>query len=158
MAPRFLPDYSFSMRRAAPVTLLALLACSGEPPTTRGVVDGRFTPCPDSPNCVSSDDSTRHAIPPLRLAESPSVVWPRVVAAIERMPRTTIVTHDSTYLHAEVRSRVFRFGDDMELHLRSADRLIAIRSAARLGRWDLGVNRRRVERLRRTLQADGVLR
>jgi uncharacterized protein (DUF1499 family) len=133
------------------------MACSGQPPATRGIVEGRLRPCPDSPNCVSSDDSTRHAVPPFRFTNSPSIVWPRVVAAIERMPRTTIVTQDSTYLIAEVRSRVFRFVDDMEFHLRSEERLIATRSAARLGRWDLGVNRRRVERLRRTLQAEGII-
>jgi len=45
--------------------------------------------------------------------------------------------------------------DDLELLLDPATMAIAIRSAARLGKSDLGVNRRRVEALRKKLQEDG---
>jgi hypothetical protein len=38
-------------------------------------------------------------------------------------------------------SAVFGFVDDLELHLRPEQNLIAVRSAGRLGRSDLGVNR-----------------
>lgn len=55
------------------------------------------------------------------------------------------------YLHAEARTRLLRFVDDVEFHLRPADGEIAMRSASRLGYSDLGANRRRLERLRAAL-------
>ena len=74
------------------------------------------------------------------------------------LPRTTIVTESADYLHAECASAFFGFVDDLELHLRPAQNAIAVRSAARLGRSDFGVNRKRVERLRAQLKAQGVAR
>jgi uncharacterized protein (DUF1499 family) len=52
---------------------------------------------------------------------------------------------------------VFGFIDDLELHLRSAEGLIAVRSASRLGYSDLGVNRRRIEDLRALLIKRGIV-
>jgi uncharacterized protein (DUF1499 family) len=62
------------------------------------------------------------------------------------------VESEERYLHAEVRSLVFRFVDDLEFLLQP-DGLIQVRSAARSGYSDLGVNRRRVERIRQRFQA-----
>jgi len=53
---------------------------------------------------------------------------------------------------------LFRFVDDLELELRVEGRQIAVRSASRTGSWDLGVNRRRVERLRATLRDQRLIR
>jgi uncharacterized protein (DUF1499 family) len=64
----------------------------------------------------------------------------------------------SDYLHAECASAVFGFVDDLELQLRASEGRIAVRSASRLGRSDLGVNRRRVEALRSELARQGVVR
>jgi uncharacterized protein (DUF1499 family) len=76
---------------------------------------------------------------------------------VAALPRTKIVTATDDYLHAECRSAVFGFVDDLELHLRPAQSSVAVRSAARLGRSDFGVNRRRVENLRSILQRQGVV-
>jgi uncharacterized protein (DUF1499 family) len=62
------------------------------------------------------------------------------------------------YLHAECRSALFGFVDDLELHLRVSEGVIAVRSASRLGYSDLGVNRRRVEILRTSLINRGMVR
>jgi uncharacterized protein (DUF1499 family) len=48
-------------------------------------------------------------------------------------PRTRIVDRRDFYLHAEARSRIFRFVDDLELLLDAAAGTLAARSAARLG-------------------------
>jgi uncharacterized protein (DUF1499 family) len=66
------------------------------------------------------------------------------------------VFESDDYLHAECRSAVFGFVDDLELHLRRQSNSIAVRSASRLGYRDFGVNRKRVERLRAVLAAQGV--
>jgi uncharacterized protein (DUF1499 family) len=54
------------------------------------------------------------------------------------------------------RSRLFRFIDDLELLL-AEDRELVVRSASRLGSGDLGVNARRLERLRAALGEAGLL-
>ena len=74
------------------------------------------------------------------------------------MPRVRIVTLTDNHLHAECRSALFRFVDDLELELRAESRQIAVRSASRNGSWDVGVNRRRVERLRATLRNQRLIR
>ena len=43
---------------------------------------------------------------------------------------------------------MFRFVDDLECRLDAENRVIHVRSASRVGYSDLGVNRKRVERLR----------
>ncbi len=73
------------------------------------------------------------------------------------LPRVRIVEQTPRYLHAEARSRVFGFVDDLEFELHPDARRIGVRSAARAGYWDFGVNRRRVERLRRRLARAGMV-
>ena len=147
---------------AALVGAALLTACGGAVPSNLGVnveAGGRLAPCPSSDNCVSSDATTEmHRVEPFRLNGSPQEIWPQVRAVVEAMSRTKIVTSDDAYLHAECTSRVFRFVDDLELHLRPDDGIIAVRSASRIGRGDLGVNRKRVEALRQRLAASGLLR
>jgi uncharacterized protein (DUF1499 family) len=87
------------------------------------------------------------------LRAAPREVWQAVRALIADMPRTRIVGESEWWLHAEVRSRLFGFVDDLELALDPEQCFLGARSAARLGVSDRGVNRRRVERLRYALAA-----
>ena len=68
------------------------------------------------------------------------------------MPRARVVSTEEHYLHAEFRSLLFRFVDDLEMLWRAEDGVFDVRSASRVGTSDLGVNRRRVETLRRLLE------
>jgi uncharacterized protein (DUF1499 family) len=124
-----------------------------------GIVGGRLADCPDSPNCVCSDaaDPSRR-IGPFALAIEPGEAWNEVRAAVAALPRTRIVKRTSDYLHAECSSALFGFVDDLELYLRTTHGGgIAVRSAARIGYWDFGVNRARVEQLRSDLVKRGVI-
>jgi uncharacterized protein (DUF1499 family) len=139
--------------------VMPIFSCTGTRPTNLGVHDARLAPCPSSPNCVSSDDSDpTHRIPPFRLAVPVAEGWRAARAAVLGLPRAKVITETDNYLHAECSSAFFGFVDDLELHLRSSQGLIAIRSAARLGYSDLGVNRKRVEQLRALLRKQNVLR
>jgi uncharacterized protein (DUF1499 family) len=138
---------------------MPLFSCAGTRPSNLGVKDSRLAPCPSSPNCVSSDDADpAHSIASFQLAAPPAEAWRAVHSVVAGLPRTKIITGTDDYLHAECSSAVFGFVDDLELHLRPAQNLIALRSAARLGRSDLGVNRKRVENLRALLGRQGVIR
>ncbi|MGH7797529.1 MAG: DUF1499 domain-containing protein [Candidatus Binatia bacterium] len=138
---------------------MPLFSCPGTRPSHLGVKDSRLTPCPSSPNCVSSDDpDAAHSIAPFQLIQPAEDAWRAVHSTVAGLPRAKIITATADYLHAESSSAVFGFVDDVELHLRPAQNIIAVRSAARLGRSDLGVNRKRVENLRSLLRRQGVVR
>jgi uncharacterized protein (DUF1499 family) len=144
---------------AAIVIVMPLFSCAGTRPTTLGVKDSRLASCPSSPNCVSSDDAdASHRIPAFQLAEPAADAWRTVRSTIANQPRTKIIAETDDYLHAECSSASFGFVDDLELHLRPSQNLIAVRSAARLGHGDFGVNRRRVENLRSLLINQGMVR
>ena len=119
---------------------------------------GHLAPCPDTPNCVSSDaQDTRHAVAPLHLVVDPATGWTAIQEIINRMPRTTIVEATDQYLHVTFKSGLWGFIDDLELKLDLQTQIIAIRSASRTGSYDLGVNRRRVEDLRKKLKARALI-
>ena len=87
----------------------------------------------------------------------PTDGWSQLTDTVSALPRTTIVSESEDYLHAECKSLIFRFVDDLEFHLRPDEQLIAVRSASRLGYSDLGANRRRVEQIRNALREQGVI-
>jgi uncharacterized protein (DUF1499 family) len=122
-------------------------------PANLGVIQGKFSPCRRTPNCVSSqaDPSDKeHYIAPIAFKGSPAQAMAAVRRAVESMPRTRIISADSHYLYAEFRSRLLRYVDDVEFHFDGKN--IHVRSASRLGRRDFGVNRERVEQLRRLIK------
>jgi uncharacterized protein (DUF1499 family) len=126
------------------------------PPARLGVVDGRLHDCPNSPNCVSSQASSpSHQIEPLRWSaeESAEAAWSRLNTLIGQQPRARVVTATDGYLHATFTSLMLRFVDDLECLLDRDAKLIHIRSASRVGYSDLGVNRKRVERLRKQFES-----
>lgn len=108
-----------------------------------------LAPCPNSPNCVSSlaQDAT-HRVEPLPLDGSPEEALARLREIIEAMPRATVDEVGQTHLKARFRSRLFRFVDDLDLVVDAQAGRIHIRSASRVGKSDLGVNRSRVEAIR----------
>ncbi|MDP2169069.1 MAG: DUF1499 domain-containing protein, partial [Rhodocyclaceae bacterium] len=99
------------------IATMPLISCAGKRPTDLGVAAGTFAACPSSPNCVSSDASDgAHQVAPLQLAVAPATAWPAIREFVATgMPRTAIVTEQEDYLHAECRSAVLGFVDDLEL-------------------------------------------
>jgi uncharacterized protein (DUF1499 family) len=137
------------------VLVLANMAVQGwlsHRPVPVGLVDGRLRDCPASPNCVSSDAPPgSHFVAPLTQHAGNASPFAGVQAALDAMPRARVITKTENYLHAEFESLLFRFVDDVEFHHRPANGTIAVRSASRMGYWDLGTNRRRIEHLRARL-------
>lgn len=127
-------------------------ATSGTTPTRAGGggAGGPLAPCPPTPNCVSSlpGESPARRVAPIRYALPLDEAVAAVRRVLARLPRTRIVRVRHDYLHAEFTSRVFRFVDDVEFYFDEAHKCLHVRSASRVGYWDFGVNRRRVEALR----------
>ena len=117
-----------------------------------GLQNGRLRKCPDSPNCVcSQDEDAAHCIEPLRFTDEPTVAWNRLIELVRRQSRVRIVECNEGYLHAEFTTKWFRFVDDVEFLLDASGSLIHVRSASRIGYSDLGLNRRRIEAIRAQL-------
>jgi uncharacterized protein (DUF1499 family) len=149
---------------AASLGLIIVLSVMSQfPPGNLGVDNGKLKPCPDSPNCVSSQATDEeHKAEPLRFRDhgplpagepalpqySSDEAWARLVVVVAGMPRTDVVAADEAYMHVEFRSAVFRFVDDVEFVLDADNKVIHFRSASRVGRSDLGANRKRMEAIR----------
>ena len=121
-----------------------------------GVQNGQLAPCPDSPNCVSTQappDDGQHYAPPIPFTGDAKKAMRAISEAVEATPRSKVVTKDKRYLHAEVRSLVFRFTDDVEFYVDNTAKVIHFRSASRVGRGDMGVNRKRMDKLRGEIEA-----
>lgn len=133
----------------APLALAAGACAASRMDVASGTVDGHLRPCPAKPNCVCSEDPREAArAAPLAFEGDPAEALRSLVALLREEPRVELVSVGDDYVHAIFRSRLFRFPDDVELRLDPAARVIHVRSAARLGYSDFGVNRRRVESLR----------
>ena len=129
----------------------------GVRPGNLGAKDGKLRPAPRTPNGVASqtDPATdaAHFIAPLACNNDPSGTWTRLTQAVRALPGTEIVTQTDGYLHAECSSKLLGFVDDLECLLDRGADVIHVRSAARLGIRDFGVNRARIEALRIQLGA-----
>ncbi len=133
-----------------PILSLALLSMTGRRPSNLGVRDGKLAPCPTSPNCVSTQaDDDQHRIEPITSSLPAEESLRRLKQILAAMPRVTVITERPDYLHAEFRSALFRFVDDVEFFIVPDEQQIHFRSASRVGHGDLGVNRSRMELIRK---------
>ena len=121
-----------------------------------GKMTVRMDECPDSPNCVSSmSKKESHYIGPLKFTGDPQMAMEKLERVILSNPRAKIEIKEPGYIKAVFTSAVFRFKDDLECLLDKDKGIINIRSASRLGYSDFGVNRARVEEIRKLFDQQG---
>ena len=153
---------AFSLLIAAAIAGLALHVAmatgdtvfSWKRPDNLGVKDGRLAPPKRTPNCVSSQADpadAEHYIAPIAFKGDARAAMDAARKAVETMTDSTIIRQDGNYLYAEYRTKLMRFVDDVELFYDVKAGLFHVRSASRLGRREFGVNRARVESLRKRI-------
>ena len=117
-----------------------------------GIVDGKFYPCPNTPNCVSTQATdAKHKISPISYSGAMSEVKEKIIKIVNSLKRTKIITNTENYIHAEVRTATFKFVDDVEFFFDDSEKIVQFRSRARSGHSDMGVNRKRMEKIREML-------
>ena len=116
----------------------------------------QFLDCPDSPNCVSSledPQDQQHYILPYKLGMSDDKAFTKIIEYLESHKNVKIInTENGIYIHAVFTSKLMRFKDDVEFRIHkdgNNSSIVDIRSASRVGYSDLGVNRKRMEELRK---------
>jgi len=113
-----------------------------------GIVDGKFYPCPNSPNCVSTQATNeKHKIDPINYSGSLNEAKENITKIINSLKRSKIITDKENYIHVEFRTATFKFVDDVEFLFDDSEKKIHFRSRARLGYSDMGVNRKRMEKI-----------
>ncbi|BAY18251.1 hypothetical protein NIES21_40950 [Anabaenopsis circularis NIES-21] len=118
-----------------------------------GVDHGHLTSCPNSPNCVVSQDAdAEHSIDAIAYHVDRETARATLLKVLTVVPRTEVIEQTDNYIHALSKSRIFKFIDDVEFYFPTDESVIHIRSASRVGQSDLGVNRRRLEQIRLALR------
>lgn len=135
---------------------------SGRSPSDLGVKQGRLKALSNTPNSVSSQadlypdhpqraDALIEALP-LKNGDASASVQ-ALVAALLSFPGVTVVEQQHDYVRAQAQTPWLKFVDDMEFWVNPQRQVIDLRSASRMGRKDFGVNRQRIEALRKAYLA-----
>jgi uncharacterized protein (DUF1499 family) len=120
----------------------------GKKPSNLGVKDGKLAACPGTPNCVNSQSDDAQA----KIEALPATSIAEIKKVVDGMEGSTIIEENENYLYAEFKSKLMGYVDDVEFYLDSNANCVQVRSASRLGKSDLGVNRKRVEEIRSKLK------
>ena len=138
-----------------------LTACTGTRPADIGINNDQLTPCPESPNCVSSFEDKKdeaHYIKAYSISEvNQEAAWTSLQTIIEQNGSAEIISANDSYIYAEFTSGIMKFVDDTEFMLDTDNKLIHLRSASRLGYRDFDVNRDRLEVIRVELEKKSVI-
>jgi uncharacterized protein (DUF1499 family) len=128
----------------------------GNAPTDLGVHQGRLKGLSATDNSVSSqadlypDHPNRKyaSIAPLAVRGDGPATIARLISIVQSAPGAKLVTSAPDYLYAQYTTPLMKYVDDVEFWFDATTNVIEVRSASRLGKSDLGLNRKRVEAIR----------
>ena len=116
-------------------------------PPSLGIVNNSLLPCPDSPNCVSSEAGTKakQFVSPHNVTESHNgLILGKVNTAVLTLGGK-IQSKTDHYLYATFKSKLFGFVDDFEVRYDQTQAVLHFRGASRVGKSDFDVNKKRVQ-------------
>jgi uncharacterized protein (DUF1499 family) len=131
----------------------------GKAPADLGIKDGKLKRPSRMPNSVTSQadlwpDHPQKAyslIAPLKTSGDGSAEMKKIADALKAMPRTVIIKQEPGYIYAQSTSALMKYTDDVEFALDASKGIIDVRSSSRLGQKDFGVNRARIEAIRKAI-------
>ena len=116
------------------------------------MIHRQLVKCGDTPNCVSSaNEDSRHRVEPIPFSGSETEACQKIQQVLSSMEGSKIVESEGYYVHAEFKSKLFGFVDDVEFYIDEPAGKIHVHSESRTGYYDLGANRKRVEEIRHRL-------
>lgn len=132
----------------------------GKAPDDLGLKEGKLKRPSRTENSVTSQadlwpehpQKAYSSIAPLKATGDGSAEMKKIVAALQAMPRTVIIKQEPGYIYAQSTTALLKFTDDVEFALDTSKGIIDVRSSSRLGQKDFGVNRARVEAIRKAIE------
>ncbi len=132
----------------------------GKAPQDLGLKEGKLKRPALTPNSVTSQADlwpdhprrTYATIAPLKATGDGSAEMKKITETLQAMPRTVILKQEPGYIYAQSTTALLKFTDDIEFALDTSKGIIDVRSSSRLGQKDFGVNRARVEAIRKALE------
>ncbi len=112
--------------------------------------------CSPTPNCLSSmfPEDSEHYRQPWPFSNPRETVLEKLKNVVEKYGDAAIQEEKNNYVAAEF--RIMGFTDDAEFYIPEEENLLHFRSASRNGTWDLGVNGRRLRKIKTMLAMEGV--
>ncbi|HEX6549966.1 MAG TPA: DUF1499 domain-containing protein [Gammaproteobacteria bacterium] len=140
---------------------LSMGACSTVLTPDFGVRQGKLSPCPPKRDCISTQASDpEHYIAPIAYSSNRNQARLDLIKAVYAVGDARLVSNHSTYLRVEYptgnhdnNSSQYYYQpesavDEVEFYLSPATHNVEMRSIARLGLFDVGANRDRLEKIR----------
>ncbi len=133
----------------------------GTAPADLGVRDGKLKPPSMTENSVTSQAALypdhpqrKYAdIAPLPVKGDGPATIAKIKTIVEGMDGAKVMKSERDYLYAQFTTKLMKYVDDVEFWFDPAANAIQVRSASRVGRGDMGVNRKRIEAVRSALAA-----
>ncbi|KNC86168.1 hypothetical protein SARC_01694 [Sphaeroforma arctica JP610] len=130
----------------------------GKMPTDIGVHEGNtLKAVPKTPNCVSSmcpAADKQHFIEPIAFTQETTVdALAHLASVIGQKGHLVAKTATKSYQHYTYTTYIMKFVDDVEFLADAEAKVLHVRAASRVGRSDFGVNRKRVEAIRKAFSA-----
>jgi uncharacterized protein (DUF1499 family) len=150
---------------AVALVALALLVAGqlgllrGKAPADLGLREGKLKRPSRTQNAVTSqadlwpDHPMKQyaSIAPFKATGDGRAEMQKIADALKTLPRTVIVRQEPGYIYAQSTTALLKFTDDIEFALDASKGVIDVRSASRIGQKDFGVNRTRVELIRKAI-------
>ncbi|MCZ8344188.1 MAG: DUF1499 domain-containing protein [Leptospira sp.] len=124
--------------------------CTGTRPNDLGIKQGKLKACPSTPNCVSSQTDSKdeeHYLAGVPYKKTTPEAMAILKERILNHPRTSIIIEEKNYIYTEFTTLIMRYVDDVEFYFDENSKILHFRSASRLGKSDLGLNRKRINTL-----------
>ena len=110
----------------------------------------KLDPCPSSPNCISSQaeaSDSQHFMAAIPYPGTADEALAAVAEVLSEASGAVIKERSAELVRAVFTTTFFRFKDDVIFAVDQANKLLHFRSASRVGKSDLGANRKRLEAL-----------
>lgn len=120
-------------------------------PNRTGLKNNKLYPCGWTKNCINSrSKNNEDAIDPIKF-ESEDILN-KIELFFKQNYNSNLINKTPSYLHIVVSTSFWHFKDDVEFLVDQDQKIVEIRSASRLGYSDMGVNRKRIEKLKKYLK------
>ena len=116
-----------------------------------GIHNGALSPCNNRWNCVITQevDGQKPNAQPIQYVGSRAKALALLKEVLLGFDRVQLVAETDEYIHVTFTTKWLGFVDDVECYAPKNEKIVHIRSASRVGKYDFGVNNRRIQAIKK---------